>query len=58
MHDETRDNSAAYVAHWSQYLNANPNVIFEAAADAQKAVNAILGKVKGKTQETDARKTA
>jgi len=54
MHDETRDNSAAYVAHWSTYLNDNPNVIFEAAADAQKAVNAILGKVKGKSKDADA----
>lgn len=43
FHNETLDNSAAYIKHWAQYIGDNPNMLFEAAADAQKAVNAILG---------------
>lgn len=50
LSNETLDNSAAYVKHWAKYLQANPNVIFEAAADAQRAVNYILGKVEAKTK--------
>jgi antirestriction protein ArdC len=58
MHAETADNSAAYVAHWAKYLGENPMVIFEAAADAQKSVNYILGKVKGKAKIPAAEETA
>ena len=37
------DNSAAYLAHWIKVLEEDPKVIITAAAQAQRAVDLILG---------------
>lgn len=39
------DNSAAYIAHWSQKLADNTRWIVKASADAARAADYILGKV-------------
>jgi antirestriction protein ArdC len=38
-----RDNSAAYMKHWLQYLENDPKFLYNAAKEAQKAANYILG---------------
>jgi antirestriction protein ArdC len=40
----TVENSAAYIAHWSQRLRGEPKWIVQAAAQAAKAADLILGK--------------
>ena len=44
--ERTVDNSAAYVASWLQRLRNDAKLVVQAAAQAQKAADWILGKVK------------
>ena len=41
--DDEIDNSAAYLEGWLKVLKEDNKLIFKASADAQKAVNFILG---------------
>ena len=45
------DQSAAYIEGWVEAMRANKNVIFKAAAEAQKAVDYLLALAKPQTEE-------
>lgn len=47
----TLDNSAAYIQHWAKVLRAEPQWIVQAAAQAAKASDLVLGKVAGQSSE-------
>lgn len=41
---QTLDNSAAYIAHWVERLHKDKSLVIQAASQAQRAVDFILGK--------------
>ena len=47
----TINNSAAYLKNWVSALRDQPRMLVEAAAQAQKACDHILGKISNKTEE-------
>lgn len=48
------DNSAAYIAHWSKVLRSEPKWMVNAAAQAAKAADLVLGKVAKESSEEPA----
>lgn len=46
--EETVENSAAYLAGWSQALKGNPTWFWDAFSDARKACDLILGETHGR----------
>jgi antirestriction protein ArdC len=50
----TIDNSAAYIASWLTRLRNDSTLVVHAAAQAQKAVDFILGTVEAHQEHTDA----
>jgi antirestriction protein ArdC len=52
--NRTLDNSAAYIASWGRKLRSEPRWIVEAAGQAAKAADLILGKQARATVEAEA----
>lgn len=49
----TLDNSAAYIKHWASVLRSEPKWIVNAAAQAAKAADLVLGKTASQTSEQE-----
>ena len=49
--ERTLDNSAAYIASWLSRLKDDPKLVVQAAAQAQKAADFILGVNHGEAVE-------
>lgn len=47
-------NNSAYIEHWKNKINENPNVLFEAIADADKIAKYVIHKAEEKTKRTKA----
>lgn len=56
--NSTIDNSAAYIASWANKLKADPKLIVNAAAQAAKAADLILGKTSKQSSEEPAAQAA
>jgi antirestriction protein ArdC len=50
----TLDNSAAYIKHWANVLRSEPKWIVNAAAQAAKAADLVLGKTANQERSADA----